>query len=99
MFSGERKVEKRKGECKRCGACCKSVRIPCASKPDIPWVEAHGGEVLVIDGKFYMEFPFPCENLAGNVCLVYEVRPFSCRMGPTGKKDLAKGCGFSFEEG
>jgi len=94
----------RKGECKKCGKCCRYFLMGVRKEEDIDREYAKVRGIKVInDGKgncsLLAEFPCLCyEDNPMPHCTIYPARPPSCRAYPQKEEDLIPGCGYYFEE-
>jgi len=103
----------RKGECKRCGKCCRYLMVGTNKAGyygdqlitgfvDKEYLRARGLQAVVGGGymKIVAELPCLCLNSEGSVpeCMIYPARPISCQIYPAREEDLLPGCGYYFEE-
>jgi len=91
----------RKGECKRCGRCCRWLHLFTALESDVDWdfvaareLRSIGNSVVSIYAKNV------CHYLIDNECLIHgkDIHPESCVKFPRSPSDLLPGCGYYFEE-
>lgn len=77
-------------DCMTCGACCREAYHSVEVGPRDPFVRAHPGRVVTVDGR--LQLPRPggrCACLGGEPgawsCVVYADRPRTCRDFPKGE--------------
>jgi len=100
----------RKGECKRCGQCCRAMFLAVLGDDvQVEWLRARGLTIHPSpDPDFYdsVEIPQVCANLHhyqpdGAICGLHDDgKPIACRDWPHIPADLetVRDCGFYFEE-
>jgi len=96
----------RKGECKRCGKCCRYLYIGKYNPKDVDeeYLRARG-LIWLTDGdglvRVYANLPCLCYNEEEGPfphCEIYPARPLSCKAYPVSEDDLIPGCGYYFVE-
>lgn len=83
---------KRRGDCKRCGRCCRSFNLLAGAMSDFKRAEERHGLKLLInpDGKTYK-----CNMLTeNNLCGIHEDKPKPCRDAP--RMHFPWDCGYKF---
>ena len=96
----------RKGDCKRCGACCVlAVKAAALDSRELrEWAEVRRIQVLDgEEGEAVLMVKSPCPHLEFGLigqasCKLQENKPLRCRKFPAGPEDLLAGCGFYFGE-
>ncbi|RLG81243.1 MAG: hypothetical protein DRO40_10000 [Thermoprotei archaeon] len=92
----------RKGECKRCGKCCRvKYLFKSMSKEDKLFLKRHGFWLHQAIKRMAVEdkaCPFLEYRNGVAYCKIYEERPRWCREYPSHPDELIEGCGYYFEK-